>query len=151
MPMDLPGLPRMLGRALLLRCPRCGGSRAFVRRWFSKRDRCPTCGIRWRREEGSELGALTVNTILTFGALTIGMVIGFVTTWPDIAVLPLVVGLGAIAVVMPIAIYPLTYTVWLAFDLRVHPPDPAELADAALGTAGEAGAAGEPPVLDAGA
>ncbi len=106
-----------------------------MRRWFGKHARCHSCGIRWRREEGSELGALTVNTILTFGALTIGMVVGFVATWPDIAVLPLVLVLGVIAVVMPIVIYPVTYTLWLAFDLRVHPPDPAELADAAAAVA----------------
>lgn len=139
----LPGLPRMFGRALTLRCPRCGSRRTFVRRWFGKHDRCRTCGIRWRREEGSELGALTMNTILTFGALAVGMAIAFVATSPDIPVVPVVLVLGAIAIVMPIVIYPFTYTVWLAFDLRVHPPDPAELADAAAAVAGAAAPAGE--------
>lgn len=102
-----------------------------MRRWFGKLDRCRTCGIRWRREEGSELGALTMNTILTFGALAVGMTVAFVVTSPDIPVVPVVAVLGAIAVVMPVVIYPFTYTVWLAFDLRVHPPDAAELAEAA--------------------
>ena len=121
----------MVGRAATLRCPRCGSRRTFVRRWFGKHERCRTCGIRWRREEGSELGALTMNTILTFGALAIGMTIGFVATSPDIAVVPIVAVLAAIAVVMPVVLYPFTYTVWLAIDLRVHPPDPAELDEAA--------------------
>lgn len=120
----------MVGRAVLLRCPRCASRRTFLRGWFGRHDRCRTCGIRWRREEGTELGALALNTVLTFGALAVAMAVGFIATSPDIAVVPMVVGLGAVAIVMPIAIYPFTYTIWLAVDLRVHPPEPAELAAA---------------------
>lgn len=72
-----------------------------------------------------------MNTIVTFGALTIAMVIGFVRTSPDIPVLPFVLAMAAVAIVVPIVIYPFTYTMWFAFDLAVHPPEPAELADAA--------------------
>jgi hypothetical protein len=72
-----------------------------------------------------------MNTIVTFGALTIAMVIGFVRTSPDIPVLPFVVAMCVVAVVIPVLIYPFTYTMWFAFDLAVHPPEPAELADAA--------------------
>jgi hypothetical protein len=79
---------------------------------------------------GFELGAVTMNTIVTFGALTIAMAISFIRTSPDIPVLPLVLTLGAVAVVVPIVIYPFTYVMWLAFDLAVHPPDAAELAEA---------------------
>jgi uncharacterized protein (DUF983 family) len=121
----------MAWRAITLRCPWCAQRRTFIRGWFRRYDRCRTCGLRWRREEGFELGALTMNTIVTFGALTIAMVVGFVVTAPDIPVLPFVLALAAVAVVVPIVIYPFTYTLWLAFDLRVHPPESAELADAA--------------------
>ena len=121
----------MLRRALLLHCPWCGSRRTFIRRWFGKYPRCRTCGIRWRREEGFELGAITINTIVTFIVLTIGMTIGFVMTSPDIPVARMVFALIGIAVLMPILIYPLTFTVWLAVDLAVHRPDAAELAEAA--------------------
>lgn len=117
-------------RAVTLRCPWCAGRRTFIRGWFHRHDRCRTCGLRWRREEGFELGAVTMNTIVTFGALTAAMVIGFVMTAPDIPVLPFVLSLAGVAVVVPIVIYPFTYTMWLAFDLAVHPPEAAELADA---------------------
>lgn len=72
-----------------------------------------------------------MNTIVTFGTLTLAMTIGFVATSPDIPVLPFVLGLAAVAVVVPVVIYPFTYTMWLAFDLAVHPPEASELAEAA--------------------
>jgi uncharacterized protein (DUF983 family) len=130
----------MVRRALVLHCPWCGSRRTFIRKWLGKYERCRTCGIRWRREEGFELGAVAINTVVTFLALAIGMTIGFVLTSPDIAVGPMVVSLLAVAVVMPILIYPFTFTIWLAFDLAVHRPDAAELLEnaAAVGSAGNA-------------
>lgn len=119
----------------MLLCPWCGHRRTFLRGWFRRHDRCRTCGIRWQREVGFELGAVTVNTIVTFGVLTIAMAVGFVVTAPNIPVLPLVVSLFAVALVVPVLIYPFTYTVWLAFDLAVHPPDAAELREAMLAVA----------------
>jgi hypothetical protein len=59
------------------------------------------------------------------------MTIGFVLTAPDIPVAPMVLALLGIAVLMPIVIYPFTFTIWLAFDLAVHRPEAAELAEAA--------------------
>jgi uncharacterized protein (DUF983 family) len=119
-----------MGRALTLRCPWCGSFRTFLRGWFRRHPRCRTCGIAWRREEGFELGAVTMNTIVTFGALTVFMVVGFVMTVPDVPVFEFVVGLMAVGILMPILIYPFTYTMWLALDLTVHPPDAKELAAA---------------------
>lgn len=119
--------PRMLGRAIALHCPWCGGRKTFVRRWFQRYERCRTCGIRWHREDGFELGAVTMNTVVTFGALTTAMTVGFVVTSPDIPVLPFVLALAVVAVIVPVLVYPFTYTMWLAFDLAVHPPERAEL------------------------
>ena len=135
MPSKGPSFGRMVRRALVLRCPWCGARRTFIRRWFGKHDRCRTCGIRWRREEGFELGAVTINTILTFIVLVAAMTVGFVVTSPDIPVLPMVLSLVGVAVLMPIVIYPFTFTIWLAFDLATHRPDAAELAQAAAAVA----------------
>jgi uncharacterized protein (DUF983 family) len=132
MPSKDPSFGRMLRRAVMLRCPWCGSRRTFVRRWFGKYDRCRTCGIRWRREEGFELGAVTINTVLTFIVLTAAMTIGFIRTSPDIPVLPMVLSLVGVAILMPIVIYPFTFTIWLALDLAVHRPDAAELGEAAV-------------------
>lgn len=121
----------MLGRAITLRCPWCGGRRTFVRRWLGKRERCPSCGIRWRREEGFELGPLSLNIVVTFLALTVAMTVAFVRTSPDIPVGPIVALCAAIAVVLPLVLYPFTYTVWLVLDLAARPPGERELAEAA--------------------
>jgi uncharacterized protein (DUF983 family) len=131
MPSKDPSFGRMIRRALVLRCPWCGARRTFIRRWFGKYERCRTCGIRWRREEGFELGAVTINTILTFIVLVAAMTVGFVVTSPDIPVMPMVLSLIGVAVLMPIVIYPFTFTIWLAIDLATHRPDAAELAQAA--------------------
>jgi len=71
-----------------------------------------------------------MNIIVTFGALTTAMAVGFILTAPDIPVLPLVVGLAVVALIVPVLIYPFTYAMWLAFDLAVHPPERAELDEA---------------------
>jgi uncharacterized protein (DUF983 family) len=131
MPSKDPSFGRMTRRALVLRCPWCGSRRTFIRKWLGKYERCRTCGIRWRREEGFELGAVTVNIVLTFLVLTIGMTIGFVATAPDIPVVPMISSLIGIAVLMPIVIYPFTFTIWLAFDIAVHRPEADELLEAA--------------------
>jgi uncharacterized protein (DUF983 family) len=135
MPSEDPSFGRMIRRALIMKCPWCGSRRTFIRKWLGKRERCRSCGIRWRREEGFELGAVTVNTVLTFIVLTAGMTIGFVLTSPDIPILPMVLSLIGVAVLMPIVIYPFTFTIWLAFDLAVRRPEAAELAAAAAAVA----------------
>src|SRR3954467_1462323 len=101
-----PSFGRMMRRALVLHCPWCGSRRTFIRRWLGKYERCRTCGIRWRREEGFELGAVTINTIVTFIVLTAGMTVGFVITSPDIPVGKMVVSLIGVAVLMPVVLYP---------------------------------------------
>lgn len=131
MPSKEPSFGRMMRRALILHCPWCGSRRTFIRKWLGKYERCRTCGVRWRREEGFELGAVALNTLFTFLALAVGMTIGFILTAPDIPVWPMILSLVGIAVVMPIVIYPFTFTIWLAFDLAVHRPEQRELLEAA--------------------
>jgi uncharacterized protein (DUF983 family) len=117
----------MLWRGARRRCAWCGGRGAFFTGWFSKQDRCRTCGISWQRGyEGFELGALAVSAVVCFGALVIGVAIGIAVTLPDIPVVPLVVILGLGAVVLPIVIYPISYTLWQGIDLAMRPPEPGD-------------------------
>jgi uncharacterized protein (DUF983 family) len=120
-----PSLVTMLWRGARRRCPWCGGRGSFFTGWFSMEDRCRTCGIgRDRGYEGFELGAMAVNIIIVFGALILAAAIAIVVTIPDIPVLPLVIVLGAVAIALPIIIYPISYTLWQGIDLAVRPPDP---------------------------
>lgn len=118
----------MLWRGARWRCAWCGGRRAFFTSWFRKDDRCHTCGIDWHRGyDGFELGAATVNTIVTFGLLVAAMAVGIVATMPDIAVVPLLIGLGIGGIVVPTAAYPISYTLWQAIDLAMRPPEPGDV------------------------
>jgi uncharacterized protein (DUF983 family) len=118
----------MVLRGALRRCPWCGDRRAYFTGWFTKQDRCRSCGTPWRRGDvGFELGAATVNTIITFGLLVVGTTVAVIVTSPDIAVAEIVVGLVVAAVVVPMLIYPMTYTLWQALDLAMRPPEPGEL------------------------
>jgi uncharacterized protein (DUF983 family) len=120
----------MVGRALLLRCPWCGG-KGWTTDLLKRADRCRTCGYKYERQEGFSLGAVTMNTAVTFGLLALTLLLGSILTYPDIAVVP-ILGIGlAITLVVPVLFYPFSYTLWAAVDLAMRPLEPAELADAA--------------------
>lgn len=128
----------MLGRGALRRCPWCGDRRAFFTGWFAKRDECRACGTPWRRGyEGFELGALAMNTVVTSALIVVAASVAMVATAPDFAVVPIAVGLVIGAIVVPVLLYPMSYTVWQAIDLAMRQPEPDEIAgwsvDALLG------------------
>lgn len=124
-----PGVARMLLRGALRRCPWCGDRRAFFTGWFTKRAACRRCGTPWRRGyEGFELGALAINTIVTLGLIVVGATVAMVVTAPDFAVVPIVIGLVVGAAVVPVVLYPVSYTVWQAIDLAMRSPEPEEIA-----------------------
>lgn len=112
----------MLVRGVLRRCPWCGDRRAYFTGWFSKDDACHACGLAWRRDDvGFELGAVVIATIVTFTAIIAAVAIGLVITAPEFATVGVIAVALAIAVVVPIVIYPISYTVWQAVDLIMRP------------------------------
>lgn len=117
----------MAWRGIRRRCAWCGGRGAFFTGWFRKQERCRTCGIGWRRGyEGFELGALAISAVVVLGILVVAMTVGLALTLPDVEVLPLVLVLGAGAIVLSILVYPVSYTLWQAVDLAMRPPEPGD-------------------------
>ncbi len=126
----------MLFRGLFRRCAWCGGKGAFFISWFKRDDRCHTCGLLWqRRLEGFELGAMTMNAVVSYGVLLAGMGVGVFLTYPDVAVVPLLAVVGSLAIVLPIFMYPISYGMWLGVDIFMRDLEPEELADAAAAVA----------------
>lgn len=122
-----PTFIKMLWRGVRRRCAWCNGRGAFFTGWFRKQEHCRTCGIGWHRGyEGFELGALVASLTMVFGLLVVVLTTGIVMTSPDVAVGPLVIAGAAIAVVVPIVTYPISYTIWQAIDLVTHPPEPGD-------------------------
>jgi uncharacterized protein (DUF983 family) len=122
------GTATMLSRALRRKCPRCGAG-AFVS-YYRLREHCPRCGLQFEREEGYWVGALIINTVITFGVFLAIFVGGMVLTWPEVPWTGLmVVTISAMAIV-PVAFYPLSKTVWMALELSWHPLEPEEVSQA---------------------
>jgi uncharacterized protein (DUF983 family) len=116
----------MLARGLARRCPVCGQGRLF-RRWFTMVERCPGCGLRFERIEGHWVGSLGMNTIVSFCVLFVVVVGGLVLSHPTYRMAPLVLTAGLTAVVVPLAFFPSSRTLWTAIDLLMRPLEPGEV------------------------
>jgi hypothetical protein len=91
---------------------------------------CPRCGLHFERVDGHWIGAIGINTILTFGTLLVATVVGLVVTYPEPPVVPLVLmGLG-ISIAMPVLIFPTSRTFWNAIDQLMRPLVAADYVDA---------------------
>jgi uncharacterized protein (DUF983 family) len=119
----------MLSRAVRRRCPRCGGP-AFSG-WFALDEFCGECGLRFEREPGYWVGAVIINTAVIFSIFLVvfgGMILATIPEVPWGLVLGVTV---AATIVIPITIYPISKTVWLAMELSWHPLEPDEIEAAA--------------------
>jgi uncharacterized protein (DUF983 family) len=115
----------MLRRGLGRRCPSCGGA-AFAG-WWKLPTHCHLCGHRFERESGYWVGAVIFNTALAIVAFLGSFGLLLAITWPDVPwdwVAPVVIGVTS---VVPILFYPYAQSLWMAYDLYVHPLERKEL------------------------
>jgi len=114
-----PGVAVMFGRALLLRCPRCGQRRLF-HRWLIMVKRCPCCEYVYEREEGFALGASVINLIFGQFVAVAFLVVSLMLTWPDPPV-ALLAALGVgLAIAAGVFFLPFSKTIWAALDLTMR-------------------------------
>lgn len=122
------GAARVLVRGLRKRCPRCGYRRIFDG-FFRLKARCPSCDLRFEKEEGGFLGAMALNYTVAIGFWLVVMVVGIALTVPIVPVAPiLAMSIGVLAAV-PVWFYPRSKTLWAAIEYLVartepgyHPP-----------------------------
>ena len=69
---------------------------------------------------------------VTFGFIAVLLLVGFISMYPDIRILPMLIVGGLIVVVVPTAGYAMSYTMWAAIDIAMHPLDAADVAEADL-------------------
>jgi uncharacterized protein (DUF983 family) len=111
----------MLGRALLLRCPRCGSSGLF-RGWLTLNKQCPRCNLLLQRGEGDHwLGGYAFNLVLSELVWAASMVTILIVRWPDVPWDFLQYGGVALMIAAPFIFFPFSRTLWLAIDLMVRP------------------------------
>jgi uncharacterized protein (DUF983 family) len=123
----------IVARGIRRRCGRCGG-RGIFRSYFELRERCPTCGYRFERDEAFFTGVWLLNygvaLVPLLGLLV--LLIVWLAAGKDVPI-PLFLGVAvAVAVVMPIVAYPIAKSTWAAIDLAMRPLEPVEEAEAAL-------------------
>lgn len=123
-------LRTMLDRAVHRRCPRCGEAGAFAS-WSRLHEWCPACGFAFEREHGYWVGAVIVNTTVTFALFLVVFVGGMLIAWPSVPWTPLFVATVLIMLVVPIGFYPWSKAIWMAFELSFHQLEPEERAAAA--------------------
>ena len=113
---------RLLGRALLLACPNCGG-RGLFEGFFRTKQRCPTCGMLLERGESDYfIGAYTLNLIAVETLLAFAFVVVVYVTRPNPPWDALQYGGVILSILGAVLCYPFAKTTWLALDLIFRPP-----------------------------
>lgn len=112
----------MLGRAMLLRCPRCG-ARHVLATWFKMVERCPSCRLRFERESDFFLGAYVVNLAVTEGLLIVALFVYVfrAVSDPQTPGAPVLIAALVCAIGGPLAFFPFSRTIWAAIDLAMRP------------------------------
>ena len=123
-PVDLSDSPgkrfsQCFGRSLLRRCPYCGGGGIF-KGWFSLKERCPHCNVLYEPEDGYLLGSYVVNIGLT-AVLAVAVVV-MLMVQSSLSVVEIQIIGAALAIGIPIFLYPYTVLFWITLDLLFHPP-----------------------------
>lgn len=114
---ERPLVKDLLLRCLRLRCPVCGGSSVFERR-FHVRHHCPSCRALFQREDGFFVGAIVVNIIIT-ELLIIAIYVACLLFISDRFQLILTI-LFIFGISFPVAFYHHSWSVWLSFDHLVE-------------------------------
>jgi uncharacterized protein (DUF983 family) len=116
-------------RAVLLRCPNCGGGHV-LKSWFKLNARCPRCGIRLERGESDDyfLGGMFFNIVLAEVVFALVLLVVLLVMWPNIPWAGVQDSLIAAMIAAPILLYPVSRLMWLALDILLRPPDAAEMA-----------------------
>ncbi|TMA67547.1 MAG: DUF983 domain-containing protein [Deltaproteobacteria bacterium] len=104
---------RVLGRAVRLRCPRCGRAALFAG-WFTMHERCPVCGLVYEREPGYFVGAIYLNYAAT---VTVAFGTVLLLDWTVGLTLREQLALGiTLVTLVPLLFFRYSRSLWLALD-----------------------------------
>lgn len=117
------GITTVLLRGLRKRCPRCGEGDTFVG-WFQLRTSCPRCQLRFEKEQGGFLGAMTINYVVAIGLWFVLLGVGVALTVPDVPVVPLLALSAVVLIVVPLWFYPRSKMLWAAIEFLILRGDP---------------------------
>lgn len=64
--------------------------------------------------------------VIVLGPLVLALGVVLAITWPEVEVVPMMVAFITAGVVLPIVLYPISYTMWQAVDLVMRPAGPSD-------------------------
>ena len=121
--MDARRIGSIIGRGLHLRCPRCGVGPLF-RGFFSMYPDCPSCDLKYEREQGYFVGAIYIN----YAATAIIMIAGFF--WLDrfitLSLAQQLIFWSSFGIGFPLLFFRYSRSLWLSLDYILNPEDAAE-------------------------
>ena len=83
--------------------------------------------LKLERREGHFVGAVGINTIVTFGALLIGLGVAIAIAGEDMQPWVVVAILGGLTLIVSAVFFPISKTLWSAIDLMMVPLEPGEV------------------------
>lgn len=119
-PYRAPKGKKMLTRGMTRACPVCG-QRGLFRWGLVMVEDCPRCRLHFERIEGHWLGAVGMNTIVTFGVLFVVMGVSLYVGYPEFPLLPLLAVNIGVALLVPLLFHGSSRTSWTAIDLMMRP------------------------------
>ncbi len=122
-----PSTPTLLARGATMACPACGQRKGLFRRWTKMADACPNCGLVFGRFEGQWIGAIGINSIVSFGLLMIFVVVSLALSYPNPDARSLIILSVIVAIVLPVLLFPFSRTFWMGMDLMMTPLTPDEV------------------------
>lgn len=110
----------LLRRGFTRHCPVCGQGHLF-RHWVRMAPACPRCGLRFARIPGHWLGSWFLNICVVQFVVVLVLVIGVAATFPHVP-MGVVGGIdAAAAILVPLAFFPFSRTIWTAIDVAMRP------------------------------
>jgi uncharacterized protein (DUF983 family) len=103
---------QIAARGLANRCPNCGAASLFEPGHpFTLREQCGGCGLKLERDEGSFLGAMSLNYGVTICLFLVPVLLAYLAGWLGGLAASLLAGIGAVLV--PVFIYRSSRSWWL--------------------------------------
>lgn len=79
-------------------------------------DACGNCQMRFERGDGYWLGSMALNLAVTELFFVAALVVLLVATWPDVPWTTVLFSVVAVNIVVPLAFYPFSRTIWVAVE-----------------------------------
>lgn len=103
---------QIIGRGLRIHCPNCGSPGLFKEgKWFTLNRSCTRCGLRFERDEGGFLGAISLNYGFTVVCFLVPVLVLYLKGILSGLAASLIAGVGAI--VVPMLFYRHSRSLWL--------------------------------------